>query len=147
MLPWWAVFLIAALAAIVAWLWAINSERHRNAGRLLELEARLRTLEHTDRELRSTLGQKDKELGELRETREAKAALQARLGDLEKRKSELDAELQRSQEELKTTNRDLAESREFAASLKWRMPKGHPKRRTSFSSRPLTYSRTSGRRA
>jgi len=118
MLPWWAVILIGALAALVAWLWAVNSERSRNAGRLLELEARLKTLEQSDRELRLTLGQKDKELGDLRQAREAKAALQAQLEALEKRRAELDAGLARKEEELKTTARELGESRELGASLK-----------------------------
>lgn len=118
MLPWWAALLIAALAGLVAWLAAVNAERSRNAGRLLELEARLKSLEQADRELRLTLGQKEKELGELRQTREAKAALEAQVAALEKRRSELEAEARGKEEAVKTTARELAESRERAASLK-----------------------------
>ncbi len=118
MLPWWAALLIAALVGLVAWLWAVNSERSRNAGRILELEARLKAIEQSDLQLRSTLQQKDKDLGELRQTREVKASLEAQVDALEKRRSELDAELKGREDELKTTARGLAESREWAASLK-----------------------------
>jgi DNA recombination protein RmuC len=118
MLPWWAAILIAALAGLLAWLWAVNSERSRNAKRLVELEARLKTLEQSDRQLRSDLQQKDKELGQLQQTREAKASLEAQVQALEKRRSELDSELTGKTEELKTTARELAESREIAASLR-----------------------------
>ena len=83
MLAWWTLIIIAALVGVVAWLWASNTERNKYSARLLELEARSKSLDSLSTELRQQVKDREQRIettkGEVQREREAKAAAEARL--------------------------------------------------------------------